>query len=44
MNTIQRELEGVSNIIEAVKENFLIKSHLPPAPKEKTISVEGRGE
>jgi phospholipid/cholesterol/gamma-HCH transport system substrate-binding protein len=44
MNTIQGELEEIGNITEAVKENFLIKSHLPPAPKEKTISVEGRGE
>jgi phospholipid/cholesterol/gamma-HCH transport system substrate-binding protein len=44
MNTIQGELEEVSNITEAVKENFLIKRHLPPAPKERTISLEGRGE
>ncbi len=44
MNTIQGELEEVNKITEAVKENFLIKRYLPPAPKERTISVEGRGE
>ena len=44
MNTIQRELDEVSTITEAIKENFLIKRYLPPAPKERTISVEGRGE
>ena len=44
MNTIQGELEEVNKITEAVKQNFLIKRYLPPAPKERTISVEGRGE
>ncbi len=44
MNSIQRELEELSDITEAVKKNFLIKKYLPPAPKERTISVEGRGE
>ena len=44
MNTIQSELEEVNKITEAVKQNFLIKRYLPPAPKERTISVEGRGE
>ncbi len=43
MHTVQRELEEVSTITQAVKDNFLIRRYLPPAPKEKTISVEGRG-
>lgn len=44
MNTVKRELDAISDILSSVKENFLIKGNLPPAPKERSISVEGRGE
>jgi len=44
MNTVKRELGKISDVLDSVKENFLIKGNLPPAPKERTISVEGRGE
>jgi phospholipid/cholesterol/gamma-HCH transport system substrate-binding protein len=44
MNTVKRELDEISDILSSVKENFLIKRNLPPAPKEKSLSVEGRGD
>jgi len=44
MNTVKRELDGISDVLSSIKENFLIKGNLPPAPKERSISVEGRGE
>ena len=44
MNTVKRELGAISDILSSVKENFLIKGNLPPAPKERSLSVEGRGE
>jgi len=44
MNTVKRELDAISDILSSVKENFLIKGNLPPAPKERSLSVEGRGE
>jgi len=44
MNTVKRELDAISDILSSVKENFLIKRNLPPAPKERSLSIEGRGE
>lgn len=43
MHTVQRELEEVGTVTQAVKDNFLIRRYLPQTPKEKTIPVEGRG-
>jgi phospholipid/cholesterol/gamma-HCH transport system substrate-binding protein len=44
IGTVQRELDEINDIIEGIKENFLIKKYLPPEPEEKALSVEGRGE
>jgi phospholipid/cholesterol/gamma-HCH transport system substrate-binding protein len=44
MNTVKRELDAISDILSSVKENFLIKRNLPPASKERSLSIEGRGE
>ncbi len=44
MNTVKRELDKIGDILDSVKRSFLIKGNLPPATKERTISVEGRGE
>jgi phospholipid/cholesterol/gamma-HCH transport system substrate-binding protein len=44
MNTVKRELDEISDILDSVKENFLIKRNLPPSVKERSISLEGRGE